>query len=74
MRATPAVKLVATVALMSVLALAAGKSAVPIEGPWLTQDRGGVIDIEPCGSRYCGRIVGLAAASSRHPPPHDAKA
>jgi uncharacterized protein (DUF2147 family) len=65
------VKFVATVALISALALGAGISAVPIEGLWLTEDRGGVIDIEPCGSLYCGRIVGLAAASSGNPLPKD---
>ena len=53
------------------LALCAGRSAVPIEGSWLTEDHGGVIDIEPCGSLYCGRIVGLAAASSGNPWPKD---
>lgn len=35
--------------------------AAPV-GTWLTQDRGGVIAIEPCGgggAALCGRIVGL---------------
>jgi uncharacterized protein (DUF2147 family) len=72
MRIALAFKLATMVALISVLAPGAGSSAVPIEGPWLTQDGGGVIDIEPCGSLYCGRIVGLAAASSRSPVPKDA--
>jgi len=64
-------RLMGTVALIPALALGAGRSAVPIEGPWLTEDSGGVIDIEPCGSLYCGRIVGLAAASSGDPLPRD---
>jgi uncharacterized protein (DUF2147 family) len=68
---TRASKLVATAALISALAPGAGRSAVPIEGAWLTEDGGGVIDIEPCGSQYCGRIVGLAAAASGKPLPKD---
>lgn len=31
---------------------------VPV-GKWLTEDRGGVIEIEPCGASLCGRIVGM---------------
>ena len=72
MRFKVAIKLMATVALLSALAPRAGRSAVPIEGTWLTEDGGGVIDIEPCGSQYCGRIVGLAAAASGNPLPKDA--
>jgi len=71
MRFKRAVKLMATVALMSALASRAGRPAVPIEGAWLTEDGGGVIDIEPCGSLYCGRIVGLDAAASGAPLPKD---
>jgi uncharacterized protein (DUF2147 family) len=71
MRTALAVELVVTVALISTLALGAERSTTPIEGPWLTEDRGGVIDIEPCGSLHCGRIIGLAAASSGNPPPKD---
>jgi uncharacterized protein (DUF2147 family) len=71
MRVTPALKFVAALALILGLACEAGTAAVPIEGPWLTEDGGGVIDIEPCGSLYCGWIVGLAAASSGHPMPND---
>lgn len=73
MRFTPGGTLLATLALMFVLALAprTGRSAILIEGAWLTQDGGGVIDIEPCGSLYCGRIVGLAAAAAGKPLPKD---
>lgn len=28
-------------------------------GRWLTEDRGGVIEIAPCGAALCGRIVGM---------------
>src|SRR6476646_6513742 len=71
MRFIGAVKVLATVALTSAVAPGTGRSAIPIEGPWLTEDGGGVIDIEPCGSLYCGRIVGLAAAASGKPLPRD---
>ena len=72
MRFTRAIKLAATAALTSMLGPGPVRSAVPIEGAWLTEDGGGVIDIEPCGSQYCGRIVGLAAAASAKPLPKDA--
>jgi uncharacterized protein (DUF2147 family) len=29
-------------------------------GRWLTEDRGGVIEIFSCGAALCGRIVGMA--------------
>ena len=28
-------------------------------GRWLSQDRDGVFDIEPCGAMLCGRLVGI---------------
>lgn len=28
-------------------------------GQWLTQDREGVVAIQPCGDQICGRIVGM---------------
>jgi uncharacterized protein (DUF2147 family) len=59
------------VVLISALLPAAASAGVPIQGLWLTEDRGGVIDIQPCGSLYCGRIVGLSAASSGEPLPKD---
>jgi uncharacterized protein (DUF2147 family) len=71
MRFTLGGTLLATLALMFALAPRTGRSAIPIEGAWLTQDGGGVIDIEPCGSLYCGRIVGLAAAAAGKPLPKD---
>jgi len=36
-----------------------GQPASPV-GQWLTEDRGGVIDIFPCGQALCGRIVGMS--------------
>jgi uncharacterized protein (DUF2147 family) len=49
---------------IAVLILGATLAAVPAraagpEGRWLTQDRGGVIEIGPCDGGLCGRIVGM---------------
>jgi uncharacterized protein (DUF2147 family) len=35
-------------------------AAASPSGRWLTQDRGGVIEIFPCAHALCGRIAGLA--------------
>ena len=40
-------------------AAAAGNAASPV-GVWLTEDRGGVVRVQPCGDRLCGVIVGLS--------------
>ena len=66
-RATRAV----SIALLAGLTVGAGGSVAPIEGLWLTEDGGGVIEIGSCGSQYCGWIVGLAAASSGTALPKD---
>jgi uncharacterized protein (DUF2147 family) len=39
----------------------------PLEGLWLTQDRGGVVRISPCESGLCGWIVGLDLAPGEAP-------
>jgi uncharacterized protein (DUF2147 family) len=36
-----------------------GEPVSPL-GEWLTEDRGGVIDIFSCGQQLCGRIVGMS--------------
>lgn len=36
---------------------AAAGAAAPIEGLWLTEDRGGVVRIGPCGRQLCGWIA-----------------
>ncbi len=46
--------LILGVPLASVPAQAAGP-----EGRWFTEDHGGVIEIAPCGTALCGRIVGM---------------
>lgn len=38
---------------------AAQPQATPL-GLWLTQDRDGVVEIMPCGSALCGRLVGVS--------------
>ena len=35
------------------------QAAPSVSGRWLTKDHSTVIDIEPCGERLCGRIVGM---------------
>ncbi len=29
-------------------------------GEWMTEDRKGVVRIEPCGAAFCGRVVGVS--------------
>ncbi len=36
----------------------AGPPRSPV-GEWLTEDRGGVVQIRPCGEALCGTIIGL---------------
>ncbi len=38
-------------------------------GLWLTEDRGGIVEIAPCGAGLCGRIVGMAAAAAPNEAP-----
>ncbi|HTR15737.1 MAG TPA: DUF2147 domain-containing protein [Acetobacteraceae bacterium] len=40
-------------------------------GDWLTEDRGGVIRLEPCGTGVCGRIVGMAQWQADGTVPRD---
>ena len=49
---------------------AAADSATPLR-QWLTEDRGGVIQFEPCGTFLCGRIVGIAEFAPDGSPPRD---
>ncbi len=41
------------------------------EGLWRTEDRGGIIQIEPCGAALCGRIVGMAEFAPDGSTPKD---
>ena len=52
---------VRTARLLATFLLLAGQArgATPPEGLWLTEDRGGVVRISPCGANLCGTIVGL---------------
>ncbi len=34
--------------------------AASLLGAWMTEDRQGVIRIEPCGDAFCGRVVGIS--------------
>jgi len=57
---------VLAVSLFSVAALAAVAAETPsAAGFWVTADREGVVEIMPCDSGLCGRLVGLR---HNHPP------
>jgi uncharacterized protein (DUF2147 family) len=38
-------------------AASAASAAEPIAGRWVTEERDAVVEIEPCGSTWCGRIA-----------------
>ena len=40
-------------------------------GPWLTEDRQGLIAITPCGADICGRIAGITLDHPADPQPQD---
>ena len=48
------------VALLTLASLASAGASDNLQGLWLTEDGDGVIDVAPCGSGYCGRIVGMS--------------
>jgi uncharacterized protein (DUF2147 family) len=55
------------------IAPAAGAATPGITGQWLSQDRKGVVSIEPCAGKLCGRITWLRAPlDSAGKPKHDA--
>ena len=43
------------------VALPASASPTSPVGRWFTEDRGGVVDIAPCGNALCGVIIGLSS-------------
>ena len=43
----------------SYAAAAAAYRPPPPLGRWLSQDRDGVFDIEPCGAALCGHLIGM---------------
>ena len=49
---------IACFAALATLSFAKAEPPSPA-GRWLTEDRGGVIEIAPCGDALCGRIVGM---------------
>lgn len=42
-------------------------------GRWWTQNRDGVVDIEPCAAGLCGRVVGITEFGPSGEPPRDNK-
>ncbi len=56
----------AVAAMMAVSTPAAAKA--PVEGRWVTQDKDAIIEIKPCGTSICGRIIRfLVAPPVRNP-------
>ncbi len=45
---------------LGLMAASGAQAARSPLGLWLTEDRGGVISFQPCGSAVCGVIVGLS--------------
>lgn len=60
-------------ALLAVALAEPAQAAPGPEGLWLTQDRGGVIDVRACGNALCARIVGLVLDKPTDPTPVDAQ-
>ncbi len=50
----------AVAAVMAISTPAAAKA--PIEGRWVTEDKDAIIEIKPCGSTICGRIIRFLVA------------
>jgi uncharacterized protein (DUF2147 family) len=46
---------------------ASAPAAVPIAGKWLTEDGKGIVEIAPCGSQLCGKIIKLLADTNGPP-------
>jgi uncharacterized protein (DUF2147 family) len=50
---------IAAAAILPLGGAAPAAASLPF-GRWLTPDGDGVIDVRPCGSQLCGRIVGMS--------------
>jgi len=59
------------VLLALLLPIQATAMGLPVAGLWLTQDRDGVIGVEPCGERLCARIEGFFLDHPTDPTPVD---
>src|SRR3954471_23469036 len=53
------------------LPVQAASAGPPIGGLWLTQDRDGVIGVEPCGDKLCAHIEGFFLDKPTDPTPVD---
>jgi uncharacterized protein (DUF2147 family) len=51
--------IVATIALASLLPVAAAAQAKDVTGVWMSDDGEGAVEIQPCGDKRCGRLVWL---------------
>jgi len=50
---------------------AAAQSPSTPTGRWLTANRQAVIQVEPCGANFCGRIIGIIVLHAGDPMPLD---
>lgn len=61
--------LVATLAvLVTAFATVGGARAEPPEGRWLTQDKGGIVEIYQCAGALCGRLLWFRKAELQDNP------
>lgn len=62
-----------TIAIFALLLLCTGGSAraATILGPWMTEDRGGVVTMRPCGANLCGTVEGVVTFQPNGGPPLD---
>jgi uncharacterized protein (DUF2147 family) len=60
-------------AALALLAAGSARAADPnaVEGIWWTQNHDGVVQIYPCETGLCGRVVGIAAFKPDGSPPLD---
>ena len=52
-------------------ALAADADPSAVAGRWWTQDRDGIVQIEPCGAGLCGSVVGVTNFTADGSSPKD---
>jgi uncharacterized protein (DUF2147 family) len=71
----PSLGLALALALTHAAAPAVGAEREPPDpvGLWLTQDRGGVIAVEPCGDNLCVHIAGIVLDRPSDPTPLDSR-
>lgn len=56
---------------LALAALPARAAPASPAGDWLTEDKGGLIHVEPCGAAMCGEIAGVSKWDKNGAPPRD---